>query len=326
MSGTRRATEDDWERLVSDVRAGSTKKVVVSAEVLDEATDTVARKVVSELGGERVQVVMTLRPLAKILPSAWQQMIKNRLRLTYTEWLDIVLDADSTHPVAEKFWRRHRHQDLLDRWLGIVGPDRMAVVVVSDADRGALPRAFEDLIGVTPSTLAVADIRDNRGLTAAEIELVRQLNVAFHRRDWSAELYHRIVHLGCILPMQTRTPSPAEPRIETPAGVVARANEIAAAAAKHITASGVRVVGALDDLSAVVPDVTTTDQPSDQELVLSAAGLAATGVRHQIATLLATGDEFRAVEQVGALRLAAVVAARGRRRLAARRQGEVNAD
>ncbi|MBV9484988.1 MAG: hypothetical protein JO246_02920, partial [Frankiaceae bacterium] len=68
------------------------------------------------------------------------------------------------------------------------------------------------------------------------------------------------------------------------------------------------------------------DQPSDQELVLSAAGLAATGVRHQIATLLATGDEFRAVEQVGALRLAAVVAARGRRRLAARRQGEVNAD
>lgn len=322
MSGSRRAVLRDWDRLVADVGAVSSNRVVVSAEVFDEADDAVVRKVVNELGGERVQVVMTLRPLAKILPSAWQQMIKNRLRLTYPEWLEIVLDAGSDHEVAQKFWGRHRHEELLDRWMSAVGPDRMAVVVVSDSDRTALPRAFEELLGVNQGTLQATEVRDNRGLTAAEIELVRQLNIAFRRRNWSPDLYHRIVHLGCVLPMQTRTPAPEEPRIETPPDVVARANEIAATAAADIRASGVRVVGDLGTLSSVVPTPSTTPPGSDQGLVMSAAELATGGAAEQIATLLAARHELLPVDQVGSAALLGVVVARARRRLAARRGGE----
>jgi len=62
-----------WDNLVRTVRESGDQRVVISSEFFDDADDAVARRVVADLGGPRVHVVATLRPLARVMPSQWQQ-------------------------------------------------------------------------------------------------------------------------------------------------------------------------------------------------------------------------------------------------------------
>src|SRR5581483_956440 len=129
-----------WNRLVRQVERAGDKRVVVSSEFFDGADDEVAARVVDELGRDRVHVVVTLRPLAKILPSAWQQYVRNRLRFTYEEWLDAMLRRPPYIQPTTTFWKRHHHDVLVERWVSVVGPDRLTVIVVDESDRTALTR------------------------------------------------------------------------------------------------------------------------------------------------------------------------------------------
>ncbi len=78
---------EQWDSLVAQVAAASDKRVVVSSEFFSGADDETARRAVRELGGSRVHVVVTLRPLVKIMPSQWQQYIRNRSTFSYEAWL-----------------------------------------------------------------------------------------------------------------------------------------------------------------------------------------------------------------------------------------------
>ncbi|HXZ71298.1 MAG TPA: hypothetical protein VEH31_10595, partial [Streptosporangiaceae bacterium] len=51
-----------WARLVRDVCAADSQRVVVSSEFFAGADDNAARRVLADLGGPRVHVVVTLRP------------------------------------------------------------------------------------------------------------------------------------------------------------------------------------------------------------------------------------------------------------------------
>jgi hypothetical protein len=121
VSGMREARMVEWERLVADVQAARRKRVVVSSEAFVEANDTVAATIVEQLGGDRVNVVVTLRPLARILPSAWQQLVRNHLCATYDEWLETVLNHSPDRPSTRNFWHRHRHEAVVERWMSILG-------------------------------------------------------------------------------------------------------------------------------------------------------------------------------------------------------------
>jgi hypothetical protein len=319
--GLRPPKLEEWDRLVKDVGAARRRRVVVSAEAFVEADDKTARRIVDGLGGDRVSVVMTLRPLAKILPSAWQQMVRNRLRSTFDEWLDEVFNRPAERRQIANFWHRHRHDQVLDRWMSVVGQDRVAVVVADDADRLVLPRSFESLLGLPEGFLVATDLRDNRGLTAAEIELVRQINIAFHDRGWSSELYHRVVRAGGIVGMQARAPEAEETRIVTPAWAVDRANQIAKEAAEHIRHSGALVLGDLDTVSAVRAEPQSEDGvPVAPELTAAAAERALDGVHRQIALLLDPPPPEGGARQVATMsvgELVGVLGERVRRRVSA---------
>jgi hypothetical protein len=153
------------------------------------------------------------------------------------------------------FWQRNHHDVLVQRWASIVGPENVTVVVLDEADRGFLLRTFEELLGLPAGLLAVVPTGENRSLTLGEIELLRQVNIEFRRRNWSDALYKKVVRDGFGAQMQTRTPSADELRITTPRWARERAAEIGAAAAKNLAASGVRIVG----------DVWTLGRPAEAE-------------------------------------------------------------
>ncbi|MDO0927742.1 hypothetical protein QQY24_20875 [Streptomyces sp. TG1A-8] len=245
MMGDTEPTDRHWTRLLERVRTTGGRTSVVSSEFFADAPDdgTVAR-IVDQLGGDRVHVLVTLRPLVRILPSQWQQYVQNGLRMGYEDWLEHMLRKPPHDRPTPSFWQRHRHDRLIERWARATGPRRTTVVVVDDRDRGGLLRAFEALLGLPGNLLRPVPDTANRSLTLAETEMLRNLNVEFRGNGLPGELYSRLVRNGAVPHMKNACGSAAgDVKIPTPGWAVEAAAAIGAAAAERIAAAGVRVIG-----------------------------------------------------------------------------------
>ena len=274
-----------WEELVAEVKESPDQRVVVSSEFFADAAPEVAERALDDLGRDRVHVVVTLRPLAKILPSQWQQYVQNGLRVAWADWLDRTLakayngDAFAEVEPTPNFWTRHSHGDLVARWAKAVGPDKVTVVVLDESDRDMLVRTFESLLGLPDKTLTPDPDLANRSLTAGEVELVRLLNDEFERRNWNDALYGTFVRAGVAKKLLAlRQPQDAEPVITMPRWGLERATELGARAAEQIRATGVRVIGDLATLSDL-PPAESPDRPPpvDPPIPASAAAIAVIG-------------------------------------------------
>ena len=97
-SGTTTPPITEWHDLVKDVRRAEEPRVVVSSEFFAAATPDMVRRVVDELDEDRLHVVITLRPLARILPSRWQQNIQMGHVIAFEDWLHRLLDPGQLDP------------------------------------------------------------------------------------------------------------------------------------------------------------------------------------------------------------------------------------
>ncbi|MHB9861748.1 hypothetical protein [Streptomyces sp. YIM S03343] len=245
MMGDTVPTDKHWTRLLDHVEATGTRTSVVSSEFFADATDdeTVAR-IVEQLGGERVHILVTLRPLVRIMPSQWQQYVQNGLRMGYEDWLKHMLRKPPYEKPNPSFWQRHRHDRLVERWARAVGPGRITVVIVDDHDRDGLMRTFEALLGLPENLLQPVPDTANRSLTLAETEMLRNLNVEFRGQGLPDELYSKLVRNGAVMHMKNAYhPTAQDTRIATPAWAAEAAAAIGAEMAERITGMGVRVIG-----------------------------------------------------------------------------------
>ncbi|MFJ3665122.1 hypothetical protein ACIPSE_01570 [Streptomyces sp. NPDC090106] len=260
MMGDRGPSERQWELLGRQVAAAGAHTSVVSSEFFADAPDDEAiERIVEHLGGDRVHVLVTLRPLAKIMPSQWQQYVQNGLRMGYENWLTHMLRKAPYEFPNPSFWRRHRHDRLVERWVRVVGPDRVTVVVVDDRDRGGLMRVFERLLGLPADLLQEIPDTANRSLTLAETEMLRNLNKEFRGNGLPEELYSKLIRHGAVMHMKNAcSPTAEDVKISTPQWAVEAAAEIGAEMAGRIAAMGVRVIGDPALLSAVPKPKTDT--------------------------------------------------------------------
>jgi len=235
-----------------------------------------------------VHILVTLRPLAKIMPSQWQQYVQNGLRLGYEDWLRHMLKKAPYEKPTPSFWRRHRHDRLVERWARVAGPERVTVVVVDDRDRGGLMRTFETLLGLPENLLQPVPDTANRSLTLAETEMLRNLNKEFRGNGLPDELYSKLIRNGAVMHMKNAcSPTPQDVKISTPAWAVEAAAGIGAEMAESIARMGVRVVGDPALLSAVPKSAEQAPQEpriapevAAQALYGALAAAAAAPVRH----------------------------------------------
>jgi hypothetical protein len=275
---------EQWQELVDEVTAAADQRVIVSSEHFSDADADIARRAVKELGGPRVHVVVTLRPLVKIMPSQWQQYVRNRATFSYDDWLEGMLRKPPYNKPTPTFWQRHRHDALVERWASIVGPENVTVIVPDDADREFLLRKFEELVGLPTGLLEAEDSSENRSMTLGEIELVRQINIEFLSRKWSDTLYRQLVRHGFSLYLQTnRVPHADEPRVTPPQWALDKAADIGAAAADKLSTLGVRIVGDISKLGTRVAEEPHEAARANKVLAVDAAREAVVG------TLLCTG-------------------------------------
>jgi len=316
-----------WDKLVRTVREAGDQRVVISSEFFDDADDAVARRVVADLGGPRVHVVATLRPLARVMPSQWQQYLQNGLRTPYLEWLDGMLKKPPYDQPTPTFWQRHRQDKLIARWAAAAGVPNVTVIVVDGSDRLALLRTFESLLGLPAGFLVPEDeMVVNRSLTLAEAEVVRQLNEEFKRREWPGASYAKFMRYGAVRQMKARKPLPGEPQIAAPAWALERMAEISAEMTGKIAALGVRVVGDLSALRSPAPPARPQETEAgagraDPVIPVEAAAQAilgailAGGIANQPAAADKRPVADRPVREVEARELASVLVRRGRKRM-----------
>jgi hypothetical protein len=241
-----------WKALLAEIERHRSELVVLSSEWFADAEPTAIRRIVDELGADRVRVVVTLRPLVRLLPSQWQQYVAAGSTIGYEPWLESIFGPPD-RIATPSFWHRHRHDELVERWAAVVGPERVTVVVVDEVDRRGILAAFERLAGLEPGLLVPEADRANRSLTQPEAELLREVNARLLAEIADANLRLNIGLYGVAAALRLREPGATEPRIETPAWAIERATEVEQEIVAGIERSGVRVMGDLRALDAAPP-------------------------------------------------------------------------
>jgi hypothetical protein len=316
MMGDAEPDERHWRKLVDQVDATGDRTAVVSSEFFSEAGEEAIRRIVEDLGGERVHVVVTLRPLVRIMPSQWQQYVQNGLRMGYENWLHHMLRKAPYEKPNPSFWRRHRHDRLIERWTAAVGPENLTVIVVDDSDQEMILRSFESLLGLPEQVLVPVPDAANRSLTLGEIEMVRHFNVAFRSSELPEHMYSRLIRYGAVVQMKTgRTPSAGETKVTTPQWAVEAAAKIGAEIAERIGELGVRVVGDPGLLHKVPSAAGPEHEPSAPQLAPEAAAQALFGVLSAQACQPSPAANGKPVQEVPSGELVRVLARRTRRRL-----------
>jgi hypothetical protein len=246
--GRRRVDIGEWQALVAEVNKARKARVCVSTEDFGTAGPEQARRIVADLGGERVHVVAVARRLDKVLPAHWQERIKSHRTRPYESWLRGVLGDDPTDPDYKSVWASHDLPQMVGRWESAVSYDRFHVIVTDDSDVNWLSDVFESLLGLPDGMLRLAD-RANSSLSANAAELLRRINATFLQRKWPDEVYFRLVQQGMVADLVKGDRAELDqPMPPPPAWAAERIAQLADERIEQLRSLGVRVIGDLDRL------------------------------------------------------------------------------
>ena len=251
-----------WDEVMDEIEADTERRVLFGHEFASESDAETAKRFVEAIG-ERTHVVVTLRSLGAILPSAWQQYVKAGVPISFDDWLGSVIADPPDRSVTKGYHDRNDQAGVVERWAGAAGPDRVTVVVLDKEHPELLFDSFEQLLALPAGTLAAQEMQgfgSNRGLTVPEAELFLALNKIIRPHDVEWPDFQRMVRNGAVRRlMDGRTSDEEKPQL--PPWAVKRAAEIGAGYADAIAATGVRVVGNLSKLAEEVPARPHDDPP-----------------------------------------------------------------
>jgi hypothetical protein len=240
--------EGMWKQLVEECQ-GWYGAALVSHELFASATEEQARRALASFGSDtEVHVVLTARDLVRQMSAEWQEHVKHRSTKTFEEF---VAGIRKDRRRTSWFWRVQDFADVVDRWGATLDPARVHVVTVPPptSPPETLWLRFATLLGLDPAAFDTAVSRANTSLGVEQAELLRRVNLRLGERlplpgpyptVVKNVLAHRVLagHKGTRLALS---------RLDTEYAV-----DQSRAIADRLAATGVDVVGNLDEL---VPDV-----------------------------------------------------------------------
>lgn len=238
--------EREWTDLVDEIQRSHAARSVVSSEGLSTAGRRVVKRIVDDLGRDRLHVVRVERRLDRLLPSAWQERVKssNESR-TYPEFLDDVLAADPATAEGRRvsFWAAHSLEKFLDRWRSALPDDHIHVVVADDSDPRGTAAVFERMLGL-PAGMLDPTQRPNSSLSWERTEVCRRLNEVFDERGWPDKMRRRLLQNAVVKAFREAPAGAHESRIPPVTGDrLRRTAELSAARIHLLTTSGIDVIG-----------------------------------------------------------------------------------
>lgn len=174
-----------WPAMVEHIQAWPGRAALVSMEFLSLARPAQVRKIVAGLAPSNVEVIITARDLVRLMPSAWQSMIKQGQPWSFPEFVaSITANGEITPNAHRRFWRHHDVAGITSRWVREVGADNVHLVTVppSGSPPALLWERFCSVIGVDPSRYDISqDKKSNFSLSFSDSELMRQINLALQK-------------------------------------------------------------------------------------------------------------------------------------------------
>ena len=237
-----------WEKMVDRIKSAKEETVILSSEFFSELDGEKIRKVRSDIKGRDIQVLFTLRPLAKLLPSSYQQYLKYGITVEYEDWLHAILDNPGESKVSPTFWKRHSHGKVVARWVDIFGKSNVTLLIVHEAQPTFLFDEINKFLNLPAGKINAAPSGSNRSLTMEEISLLLELNRQFPKeRVWDE--YEIFIRAGYIKELTDFVPpAPDKSRLLTPQWAVDKANELGRGIKEELLNSGAKIIGDVDSL------------------------------------------------------------------------------
>jgi hypothetical protein len=255
-----------WTDIVRAARSSTATVCIISGEGFADCDNDEIALIAHELAPGQLRIVLTLRPIAKILPSQWQQYVQNAMMTgSFDDWLSESLDRfDRMNSIVdpEGFWRRHRHDQLVARWKQADAYGTPIVVVADESKPTEIMNAFERLLGIPLGTLVSGSNLVNRSLTLPEIELVRAYYNLLHTQGFESRVFRRGISVRPALYLkEKRTPTANEMKVQIPTSMVERVRSVADQIVDGLARQQIEIQGNLEHLRVVQSSAHVKDKP-----------------------------------------------------------------
>jgi len=223
--------------------------VIISHEILAGATPQQISRAMGDLADSEVHVVYSARDLARQIPAAWQESIKQGRRWSYETYLRKL----QTRPDLS-FWKAQGLPDVLSRWSAGLTPQRVHLVTVPAP--GSPPELLWERVcgvfGIKPQWASQDSVRVNPSMGVAETALVRRLNKRLPAARLTQEDHRLLVKEMLVQRNLANRANPS--RASLPPRLYPWAQEVADEWIEWVEGAGIDVVGDLRELHPVQPD------------------------------------------------------------------------
>ena len=264
-----------WDQMADRIKKAKEEVVVLSSEFFSELDGERIRKIRSEIKGRDIEILFTLRPLAKLLPSSYQQYLKYGITTPYDEWLHAILDNPGASKISPTFWKRHSHGKVVARWVDIFGKGNVKLLIVNEAEPSFLFDELNKLLNLPMGTISPAASGSNRSLTMEEISLLLELNRQFPKdRIWDE--YEIFVRDGYIRELTDYGPPASDKaRLLTPEWAIDKANELGRQNKEELLNSGIQIIGDIESLGNSTVPTGSSNYPDSIDIKTVAAAMLA---------------------------------------------------
>ncbi len=263
------AVERALERLPALLAASTTPRALITSESLVPADDRQIARLLAACGSHEVHLVLTVRDLARQIPSAWQQRLRMGSPETYDDFLARLRLTEGS-PGKPGPWKQKDLVAALERWGRHVPRERIHIVTVPPpgGEPEELLRRFCSVLEVDPAPLRTDATRANEALGHVGAELLRRVNTRVDDRLKTRRLFgevgKRYFALGVI-------GSDSGRKIKLPEEYAEWCRAVSEKYADHLR-TGYHVVGDPDDLLPVASAFTSEPHlPTDAELAEAGA-------------------------------------------------------
>lgn len=261
-----------WQRLIDEV-SGWDGNALISMEWLGSAEPPQVRRMVETLSPAQVEVVVTVRDLARTIPAAWQEFVQNWEQWSWQEFLSAITSENPrATPAGNLFWSQQDVGRLLAIWGDVLPTPQIHVVTVGRAGATAadLWFRFAEVMGIDGTQFDTSGRGSNESLGMESTELMLRLNAVSRSRgiDWQTynEMFkHALAKRGLSKRKHQETP------LRLPADLKGWASARTAEQVNAIRASGATVVGHLDDLEPLFETAAPQAGEMDDAALLEAA-------------------------------------------------------
>ena len=265
--------EGAWRRLVDEIAAWD-GDAVVSMEWLGSANAAQVTEIVETLAPARVEVVVTVRDLARTIPAAWQEFVQNGEVWSWREFLGaITADNPSGSAAGELFWLQQDLGRLLAVWRDALPPEQLHVVTVPQpgVPAGELWARFATVLGTEGSQFDASGGGGNESLGLESADLMLRVNTASRAAGLEWRLYNEMFKQALAKRSLSKRKHRETPMYRLPAELEGWAQARTLEHVRAIEGCGSNVVGDLDDLQPKLPAAHAVNAEPSSEAVLEAA-------------------------------------------------------